>query len=483
MLRLAEFDPGNTKVPLRLLQELRVTSNFGWQPCRLWHLCFRLPTLLLGRADSDGYARPKGPPVAQARAWQRFWEAVEVQRLLVEMKSEWSTVFTHPLVEALSLQEVLTLPGQAKQAISASGDATLETIGAVDWTNGSAFSIRVEELEGPLRAFVETSKEEDPREAEGESNPEEEDLIVAVTELLALVALASARRDKWRGKVVIYAGDNQVVRSWVQKRTAPRAIAAYLLQLLSVLESVYGFRVYRAYIRTYHNRTADDLTRLDPRLVFQREGLQEIENMSAYFQVLLDRGWYRRALIWSTEKTHQQVALQLSRLRESAPERVPEGLAMALLDKICVEWDCDYMGHTVRPRWPSGRSLMPATLVGGIGALRSMTGTASQLTSCSDALVREPRVLGAAELAGGASRAQAKEVWVDAPTEKDARDCALRLEAFGYRTLVKCVAGRTLEDQIWWKRWIVCGAKDGDAREPPCLPADEEPQTPRQGIL
>ena len=63
---------------------------------------------------------------------------------------------------------------------------------------------------------------------------------------------------------MIYAGDNQVVRSWVQKRTAPRAIAAYLLQLLSVLESVYGFRVYTAYIRTYHNRTADDLTRLDP---------------------------------------------------------------------------------------------------------------------------------------------------------------------------------------------------------------------------
>ena len=93
--------------------------------------------------------------------------------------------------------------------------------------------------------------------------------------------------------MVIYAGDNQVVRSWVQKRTAPRAIAAYLLQLLSVLESVYGFRVYTAYIRTYHNRTADDLSRLDPRLVFQREGLQELENVAAYFRALLDRGWHR----------------------------------------------------------------------------------------------------------------------------------------------------------------------------------------------
>lgn len=475
LLRLAEFDPGNTKVPLRLLQELRGNQQFWMAAMPALAPLLSATNALLGPADSDGYARPKGPPVAQARAWQRFWEAVEVQRLLVEMKSEWSTVFTHPLVEALSLQEVLALPGQAKQAIWASGDATLETIGAVDWTNGSAFSIKIEELEGPLRAFVETSKEEDPREAEGESNPGEEDLIVAVTELLALVALASAQRDKWRGKVVIYAGDNQVVRSWVQKRTAPRAIAAYLLQLLSVLESVYGFRVYTAYIRTYHNRTADDLTRLDPRLVFQREGLRELENVSAYFQVLLDRGWHRRALIWSTEETHQQVALQLSRLRQSAPEGVPGGLAMALLDKVCVEWDCDYGAYSA------------AALALGAVVYASHSGRGHWRTPIDDWDGQPvdflfgrvgPRTSGVAELAGGASRAQAKEVWADAPTEKEARDCAQRLEAFGYRTLVKCVAGRTLEDQIWWRRWIVCGAKDGDAREPPCHPADEEPQTP-----
>ena len=70
----------------------------------------------------------------------------------------------------------------------------------MDWTNGSAFSLKIAELEGPLRTFVETSKEEDPQEAEGEGGPEEETLIVAVTELLALVALASVQREKWRGK-------------------------------------------------------------------------------------------------------------------------------------------------------------------------------------------------------------------------------------------------------------------------------------------
>ena len=200
LLRLTEFDPGNTKVPLRLLQELRGNQQFWSAAMPVLAPLLSATNALLGPADSDGYARPKGSPAVQARAWQRFWEAVEVQKLLVEMKSEWTTVFTHPLVEALSLQEVLALPGQAKQAIWASGDATLETIGAVDWTNRSAFSLKIAELEGPLRTFVGTSKEEDPQEAEGEGGPEEETLIVAVTELLALVALASVQREKWRGK-------------------------------------------------------------------------------------------------------------------------------------------------------------------------------------------------------------------------------------------------------------------------------------------
>ena len=71
-------------------------------------------------------------------------------------------------MEALTLQEVLALLGQAKQTIWAAGDATLETIGAVDWTNGSAFSLKIAKLEGPLRTFVETPKEENPQEAEGE---------------------------------------------------------------------------------------------------------------------------------------------------------------------------------------------------------------------------------------------------------------------------------------------------------------------------
>ena len=144
------------------------------------------------------------------------------------------------------------------------------------------------------------------------------------------------------------------------------------------------------------------------------------------------------------------------------------------------------MGPTVRLCCPLARSPMPATLVEGTGGPRSMPGMANRLISCSDALVRE---------------LLARQSWLEArlaprprrfgltprPKEKQRNVakgwkvlgiCAQGLEALGYQTLVKCVAGRTLEDQIWWRRWVVCGKRGGAAREPPCLSADEEPQTP-----
>ena len=148
---------------------------------------------------------------------------------------------------------------------------------------------------------------------------------------------------------------------------------------------------------------------------------------------------------------------------------------MALLDKVCVEWDCDYGAYSA------------AVLSLGAVAYASHSSRGHWRTPVDawdgqpvDFLFRRvgPRTTSAAELARGASRAQAKEVWADTPTEREAKECAQGLEALGYQTLVKCVAGRTLEDQIWWRRWVVCGKRGGAAREPPCLSADEEPQTP-----
>ena len=122
---------------------------------------------------------------------------------------------------------------------------------------------------------------------------------MALTELLAVILLASSRKAAWAGKIVLYMGDNQTVIRWLSKRQAKPPIACYLLQLLVAIEASYGFFLHSAYLRTYHNRVADALTRQDASQVLREEGLSLAEGVEEGFRLLLDRGWQRRALVWA----------------------------------------------------------------------------------------------------------------------------------------------------------------------------------------
>lgn len=101
-------------------------------------------------------------------------------------------------------------------------------------------------------------------------------LIVALTELLAVLLLAVCQHDRWKGRVVLYMGDNQVVVRWLNSRQAKHPLASYLLQVLSAIEACYGFHVHTAYLRTYHNVVADALTRQDAEKVIREAGLESL---------------------------------------------------------------------------------------------------------------------------------------------------------------------------------------------------------------
>ena len=68
---------------MRLFQELRGNQQF-WL-CVMPELAPYLGATdaLLARTDAQGRACPKGSPSQQRRSWQDFWEAVELQRVLV----------------------------------------------------------------------------------------------------------------------------------------------------------------------------------------------------------------------------------------------------------------------------------------------------------------------------------------------------------------------------------------------------------------
>eukprot|EP00435_Cladocopium_sp_Y103_P015205 s4477_g3.t1 len=283
LLHLPEFDFGNKRIPLKLVQELRGNQQFWISVLPSLKPILSATNALLGPADLEGFAQARGSEDEQSRVWVRFWEAIELQRLLVDNRIEWGVRFTHPMTEALSLRELLALPGQKDRIVWASGDATLERLGAVDWTNKQAYSLEVE----PYRVLFQEMERQAleggglPRrvsrpEAETPEEETKERLMVALTELMAVVLLAASQHALWRGKVVLYMGDNQVVIRWINSRQSKHPFAGFLLQLLAAIEACEGFHIHTAYLRTYHNVVADALTRQEPDLILAQAGLQRI---------------------------------------------------------------------------------------------------------------------------------------------------------------------------------------------------------------
>ena len=64
---------------------------------------------------------------------------------------------------------------------------------------------------------------------------------VHISEMLSLVAFVCERGPLWKGKVVLYAGDNSTVRQWVCKRQSGSRAGRLLVRVLNLCEMNYGF--------------------------------------------------------------------------------------------------------------------------------------------------------------------------------------------------------------------------------------------------
>jgi hypothetical protein len=94
----------------------------------------------------------------------------------------------------LTIRERLALPGQAEKLIWAGGDATPDTIGAADWGAKLFGIVKVALVAASLQAFI--------------GVPVDEDVIIAVAELLCLVLLSVARAEAWSFHLIFYVSDN-----------------------------------------------------------------------------------------------------------------------------------------------------------------------------------------------------------------------------------------------------------------------------------
>eukprot|EP00435_Cladocopium_sp_Y103_P029310 s607_g7.t1 len=422
---------------------------------------------LLGPPTAAGLAQPKGNKEQQLRVWHRFWEAIELQRLLVDNRQEWGVRFTHPMVEALSVREMLALPQGKERIVWASGDATLERIGAVDWTHGEAYSLDVEPYGAILREMEAQSLEalgcprRDSRpDAEGEL---EDHLMVALTELLAVLLLAVHQHSKWKGRIILYMGDNQVVIAWLNSRQARHPFASYMLQVLSAVEASHGFFVHSAYLRTYHNVVADALTREDAGEVMKKANLSEMADPSPALHRFLDRGWQRRALIRAGQpEADMNQALRLSDARHSSV--VPKVLTVGGALDVCFDDLSEEPKHYAQVLLMWGAKACLPEQDGKLGLL------------CCTLVPRQNKSQGKILLEEIKSRSP-DLVWVDCKHDAGLQELARVLGTEGYWTEVRSVCGRSLEDQVWWKRQVLTATKT-DAAPFPWVTADEEPVTP-----
>ena len=476
LLHLPEFDHGNTMVPLKLVQELRGNQQFWISVLPSLKILLGATNALLGPPTVDGMAKPRGTAEEQRRIWVRFWESIELQRLLVENKTEWEVRFTNPMTEALSIREILALPGGKERIVWASGDATLERLGAVDWTHKEALSLEV----GPYQRLLEEMEVaalEDPLYPRRDSRPdgEEEDcrpgkLMVALTELLAVLMLAVQQHAKWQGKIILYMGDNQVVVQWINQRKSKHPLGSFLLQTLAAIEASYGFFLHTSYLRTYHNVVADALTRQDAVKVMRDAGLRNLPNPEALLQRFLDRGWQRRALVWAGQaEADTTQALRLSESRNVQP--VPRelltpsalGIKMVDLNGAPKHYSSAFLAHgadvleMMRTQEAEGETvhLVCASLNSNVPA-----GSRQRVEEALRVIA--PRL-----------------VWIDLINKGEVASVVNFLKSLRYQVEVKTLCGRSLKDQVWWKRWVVVGSQGqgGDGKFG-WVTADDEPVTP-----
>ena len=160
------------------------------------------------------------------RPWEDLWRAFEFLRLLAARPEEWEARFTTGIPGLLAPGERLALPGEAERAVWVSADATLETYGAIDWT---ARLCARQQVQADFRAFTEASQSETH-------------LIIALAELLAIVAFAAARCQDWAGKLVICITDNANVEAWLRRRAPRPKLARQLLRFFAVPAGPLGLR-------------------------------------------------------------------------------------------------------------------------------------------------------------------------------------------------------------------------------------------------
>ena len=330
------FDAGRKDVTLRQLQILRGIAT-GWSVV-VQGLKNELKAVdvFLGSVEPNGPVQPKVAAEAneeqrmkkEEQAWVDLWDLFETLRWLCSRSETWGT---KRLCDLLAPRERLACPGQWEEVVFVTTDATPHMVGAIDWTHGFA-TRETTKVVGP---WVRMAVEED------------EEMQIHIAEFLSLVAFACEVAHRWAGKMVLFGGDNQLVRSWVTTRRSKVRACRLLIRVLNMIEMRYNCLVVGGWLRTYHNEDADYITRCTDEEFeeyLRSRGYQRVQLQGSIRQALLDSERFGPCFLsWGEDEDRTEIL----RLREQRLRRqIPTGL------------NIDWEGVDVREFAEGGRSVL-----------------------------------------------------------------------------------------------------------------------------
>ena len=360
LLNSALFNYGEKQLTLKDLQRFRGIAT-GWSVIvKGLKNELKAADLFLGGVDGGAPIRPSSSLSTKQKeelAWEDLWALFEDCRWLCARSETWSEKFGGDIRELLPAMERLAIPGQMKlAAVFVSSDATLDVLGAIDWTNGLMCREELEVLKPWIKQVLES-----------EGIAEDSKLAIHVGEMLSFVAFACKVGPHWVGKVVIYGGDNKVVYNWINGRKSGVRAGRLLVRVLNLVEMRFRCQVLGGWWRTFHNEDADAITRLSREEVTKlaaRKGWKEVDIKESIQEALRDTERFGPCFLSWADEADRDEKRRLHELRVfRAIHREPKALKELQIE----EWTSGARGVKDFEYFRSNTASGPKIVCGTIG--------------------------------------------------------------------------------------------------------------------
>ena len=242
------------------------------------------------------------------KAWEDLWELFEVCRWLSARTDQWDLLFATTLRRMLPPMERLALPQEWSDVVFVSSDSTPHMLGAIDWKNGQVFREKFSSLKPWIEKVL----------TDVETQSEEDEVVIHLGEMLSFVAFACAMGPAWKGRVVIYAGDNVIVKHWLNTRRSRVRGGRILVRVVNMIEMRWGCQILSGWWRTYHNVDADFITRCtdeEYEKYKQERGWSEVSVKDQVHQALKDTELFGPCFLYGTDDQDRRLLMQLRERR------------------------------------------------------------------------------------------------------------------------------------------------------------------------